>query len=145
VESLAGKRVLLWVSPRALDADSARGLSAMRATLARLGCRVEMLTSDEQVSERLRHNAPDLILAHVCNMCRGPLEMLARLGRYGQPVVSKTEARPPVVLLATALDMPAYLEGMRRGAFDCVGLPMQEKEFVRILTRALQHRVGQPA
>lgn len=129
-----GKRVMVWATPRALEADSAQQLSAVREALDRLGCRVEMLTSDQPAAagERLATRRPDLILAHVCSKCRAPLEMLAR--RQAQ------EYLPPVVLLATALDMPAYLEGMRRGAFDCVGLPLQEKELIRILARALgQH------
>lgn len=148
MEPFEGKRVILWATPRALETDGARGLSAVTEALGRLGCQVEMLTSDRPtaVAERLpsssrvrrggqRENTrrPDLILAHVCNKCRAPLEMLTRSNEHAH--------LPPVVLLATALDMPVYLEGMRRGAFDCVSLPLQEKEFIRILTRALQERV----
>jgi DNA-binding NtrC family response regulator len=130
-----GKRVILWVTSRALDGDGARDLSAVQNQLARLGCRVETVVSDQPAptSVQVKNWRPDLILAHVCNQCRAPLEMLSRPER--------TAALPPVVLLATALDMPAYLEGMRRGAFDCVGLPLQEKEFVRILARALEGKV----
>lgn len=130
-----GKRVILWVTRRALEGDGARELSVVQDQLTRLGCRVETVVSDQPApaSAQVKNWRPDLILAHVCNHCRAPLEMLARPGR--------TAPMPPVVLLATALDMPAYLEGMRRGAFDCVGLPLQEKEFVRILARALEGKV----
>lgn len=133
--SFEGKRVILWVTPRALEGDGARDLSAVRDQLARLGCQVETVVSDQPTpaSVQVKNWRPDLILAHVCNHCRAPLEMLARPGRPA-PL-------PPIVLLATAQDMPAYLEGMRRGAFDCVGLPLQEKEFVRILASALEDKV----
>jgi FixJ family two-component response regulator len=131
MEPFEGKRVLVWATSRALEADSAHQFSAVKEALSRLGCRVEMLTSDQPAvaGERLEAGRPDLILAHVCNKCRAPLEMLERAHL------------PPVVLLATALEMPIYLEGMRRGAFDCVGLPVQEKEFIRVLARALQEPV----
>jgi len=133
MELFEGKRVILWATPRALETDGARELSAVSEALGRLGCRVEMLTSDRPIGARLEARRPDLVLAHVCNECRAPLEMLT--GSTGRVHL------PPVVLLATALDMPIYLEGMCRGAFDCVGLPLQEKEFIRILARALQERV----
>jgi len=142
MEPFEGKRVILWATPRALETDSppqADELSAVSEALGRLGCWVDMLTSDQPAAagERLaRPNSggrrPDLILAHVCNKCRAPLEMLTRSNEHVH--------LPPVVLLATAHDMPVYLEGTRRGAFDCVGLPLQEKEFIRILARALQER-----
>lgn len=133
-----GKRIVLWVTSRALEGDGERDLSAVREQLAHLGCRVETVVSDQPApaSVQVKNWRPDLILAHVCNHCRAPLEMLPRPGR--------TAPLPPIVLLATALDMPAYLEGMRRGAFDCVGLPLQEKEFVRILARALQEQAREP-
>lgn len=133
MEPFEGKRVILWATPRALETDGARELSAVSEALGRLGSQVEMLTSDRPIGERLEARRPDLILAHVCNKCRAPLEMLTRSTEHAH--------LPPVVLLATSLDMPVYLEGMRRGAFDCVSLPLQEKEFIRILTRALQERV----
>lgn len=133
-----GKSVILWVTPQALEDDGAREFSAVQEQLARLGCRVETVVSDQPVPANVRVTnwRPDVILAHVCNRCRAPLEMLTR--------PSRTAPLPPVVLLATAMDMPAYLEGMHRGAFDCVGLPLQEKEFVRILARALEEKVREP-
>jgi FixJ family two-component response regulator len=35
------------------------------------------------------------------------------------------------------LDVDLYLEAMRRGAFDCISLPLEEREFARIVSRAL--------
>jgi len=130
-----GKRIILWATPSTrgplgTNRPQADDLSAVREVLTRLGCRVDVLTSEKQLHERMKTRPPDLVVARVCNKCEGALEKLVR--------PDEPRRRPPVVLLATSLDVPAYLEGMRRGAFDCVGLPLHEKEFIRILARALQ-------
>lgn len=74
----------------------------------------------------------DLIVGRVCRCFDGPLKLLVWL--QGVPDA------PPVVIVCDELDFHLYLEAMRRGAFDCVGLPLNERELVRIVTRALEIR-----
>ena len=45
------------------------------------------------------------------------------------------------MLIVTAWsEVNLYLEAMRRGAFDCVGLPLDSHELARIVARALESR-----
>lgn len=61
-----------------------------------------------------------------------PLELLSRLQRVLAP--------PPVLIVTDKLDAHLYLEAMRRSAFDCLGLPLNEGELDRIVSRALAAR-----
>ncbi len=74
----------------------------------------------------------DLIVARVCRSFDGALKLLAWL--------QGVREAPPVVVVCDELDFHLYLEAMRSGAFDCVGLPLNERELVRIVTRALEMR-----
>lgn len=136
MEPFDGKRVMLWVNMRALETGGAPSAwaDAVADALVRRGCRVEPVSSSAQLAMLLERGAADLVVTRVGNSCREPLELLSRF--HARPAAAQN--LPPVILLATALDVQAYLEGMRKGAFDCVALPFEEKEFIRVAARALE-------
>jgi DNA-binding NtrC family response regulator len=120
---LAGKRVLLWGShPRALG--------ALECSLENQGARTEKVGSLEQALAVLRGEDVDLMVAQLCEGFAHPLELLTCLG--------EEPSAPPVLMVAGAMDVSLYLEAMRRGAFDCIGLPLNEMELLRIVSRALE-------
>ncbi len=120
---LAGNRVVLWgVQQNDLD--------TIRQSLARMGFQVLPVDSLENLRAVIEEQEVDLIMARLCRCCEHPLsELLASL--------PGAASAPPVLIVADAVDVDLYLEAMRRGAFDCVGLPLNEKELTRIVTRAL--------
>ena len=126
------KRVALWGPPEYLESECPDKLVALAQTLSRLGCRVYPVRSIGELLETIEGSPVDLIFAMLCGCFRQPLELLAGSERG--------ETLPPVVLVTTAFDVALYLEAMWRGAFDCVAVPLDEKELIRIATRALNTR-----
>ncbi len=120
---LAGKRVAVWGShPRAL--------TPLEHCLESQGARTERVGSLEEVLAVLRTEDMDLVVAQLCQGFAHPLELLTWLG--------KEPSAPPVLIVAGAMDVSLYLEAMRRGAFDCIGLPLNETELLRIVSGALE-------
>jgi DNA-binding NtrC family response regulator len=125
MKSLESARVLIWAKEPA-------ALAVVEETLLRLGSRVQAVDSLERLRQAIRVYPVDIIVAQVSHRFREPLELLARS--------RDVEGFPPMLLVATTHDVQLYLEGMRRGAFDCLGLPLDEKELVRIVSHALEAR-----
>jgi DNA-binding NtrC family response regulator len=121
-------RVLLWIKPEA-ELEEGLDMVPVVTELEARGCCVERISSRAELAAALREGPVALVLARVSTSSREPLEWMA---------ATPPDARPPVVLLATALDVPTYLEGMRCGAFDCVALPVQPSEFNRVARKALE-------
>lgn len=129
MNSLEGNRVVLWGARR-------EDLNALGRILARQGCLVEEVDSLEELRNPVRGQKVDLVVARLCRCYERPLlELLS----WAQGV----PAMPQVLIVSDALDVDLYLEGMRRGAFDCVGLPLNEAELIRIVSRALDLRHAQ--
>ncbi len=115
-------RVALWAeSP---------GLEGVEETLTRLGARVGMADSLEQLVDWIESRSVDLIVTWLCGDDRGAFELLSRLENFS--------AAPPVLVVSCGLDVNLYLEAMRRGAFDCLALPQDENELVRIVAAATE-------
>jgi DNA-binding NtrC family response regulator len=136
VAGLKNKRVVLWIDPHTLESSDARNVAEVANVLVRWGCRVETVSSRPQLEKLLGTGRIDLVLSRVCASCLEPLELLAEWESRAAPGA----AHPPMVLLATAFDVPSYLEGMGRGAFDCVALPVEERELMRVVKQALRAR-----
>ena len=122
---LAGKRVILWGAPQ-------NGLDELGENLIQLGLQVHVAHSIEDVRTAILTEYADLIVARLCGCFQDPLELLAWL--------KQVPAGPPVLTVSEGMDVKLYLEAMRRGAFDCVGMPLNESELVRIVVRALEAR-----
>lgn len=123
MNSLVGKRVLLWGAPQ-------NGLDELYPNLAELGLQVRAVHSIEEVREAIRGQRADLIVARLCGCFQSALELLAWL--------QQAPSAPPVLIVTGGVDVHLYLEAMRRGAFDCVGLPLNQAELVRLVIRALE-------
>lgn len=120
-------RLVLWTGKLG-------NLGTVEDTLKGLGCRVQRMNSFEQLRTAIEAHQVD-VLAVACNSARPVLSWLR-----GTPAPLHTEA-PPVLTLASAFDVDLYLEAMRLGAYDCVGLPLAEKELVRLVSQAAElHR-----
>ena len=126
MNSLAGNRVVLWGAPQ-------EDLNALGKSLARRGFLVQGVDSLEQLRSIIRGQDVDLIAARLCRCFERPLLELLRW-------LQNVPAAPQVLTVADAMDVDLYLEAMRRGAFDCVGLPLNENELERIVSQALETR-----
>ncbi len=127
MENLGDARVLLWGAQR-------DDLDALRERLEHWGLRVEGVNSFEELRAAVRGRKVDLIVTRLCGCFQRPLDMLVWL--------QQTPSAPPVVVVTAAADVDLYLEAMRRGAFDSVGLPLNEQELLRIVSSALEARHG---
>jgi DNA-binding NtrC family response regulator len=120
--SLEGMRIVLC-------AREIEEVEPVGALLTRLGCLVETAESPEEVFELVARVPADAILAHICPSRQ---HFFAILGR---------PELPPVIPLLCHADKHLYIETLRRGAFDCVPLPVDQTELIRVLTLAAkQHR-----
>lgn len=115
--SVAGMKV-------ALCAREIEEVQPLAQVLTGLGCNVQAAESTEELEELLEKQPIDVVLAHVCP---SRLQFLEILGR---------REMPPVVPLLCHADSGLYLEALKRGAFDCVPLPVRESELVRVLQLA---------
>ena len=128
MKPLSGYRVVLW-GPE----DNA--LELLGENLVCQGCRVHTVGLLEELSNVLEEQDVDLIVARLGRCFAEPLELLGRL--QGAP------SAPPVLIATEGPDIHLYLEAMQRGAFDCVALPLNSHELIRIVTHALEARALQ--
>jgi DNA-binding NtrC family response regulator len=110
-------------------------MDEVRRILHLWGCRALSVKTPDELFETLKAGPVDLIVAFVC---RTPLAL------QFFPSAGYTDDLPPVVVVACTADVDLYLEAMKRGAFDCVSLPINEKEFSRIVSRALLEKRARP-
>lgn len=125
MKELVGTRVALWTGRQ-------RELDSVGAVLEGRGCDVRTLNTLEELRRELEQGGPDLIVTQACPCC---VEWKIILSAE-----SFTKKLPPVVLVTDAFDADIYLEAMRRGAFDCVALPLNEIELIRVASRAVETR-----
>lgn len=127
MNSLAGNHVVLWGPPQ-------EDLNALREILARRGLIVQQADSLDDLRAAVLGEEVDLVMARLCRCLERPLlDLLVWLQNVPSP--------PQVLIVADAMNVELYLEAMRRGAFDCVGLPLNENELMRIVTSAAEARL----
>jgi CheY-like chemotaxis protein len=105
-------------------------LGEVRTLLERHGYSVQTASSLEGVSVLAESGRVNLVVGWLCGGYGGPLKLLSRLKAHPAP--------PPVLVVSCGLDVHLYLQAMQHGAFDCVALPLNETELVRIVSEALQ-------
>ena len=113
-------------------ADPEGNMEEVRRILQLWGCRTRSVRTTDELYDVLKSRPVDLIVAFICRTSPLALQFL--------PSAGYTEDLPPVVVVACSADVDLYLEAMKTGAFDCVPLPLNEKEFSRIVSRALIER-----
>jgi DNA-binding NtrC family response regulator len=123
MRKLSGTRIALWT-------ESSNDLAPLRIPLHHLGCEVVQAESFEQLGQWVKSHAIDLIVTGLSTDDQSAFELVAWLDEIADA--------PPVLVAGRALDMDLYLKVMRRGAFDCIGLPLDEDELARIVAAALE-------
>jgi DNA-binding NtrC family response regulator len=105
-------------------------LSEVKSILERRDHRVQTASSLEGVMALVESGSADLVIGWLCGGYNGPLKLLSRLQAHRDA--------PPVLVVSCGMDMQLYLQAMQHGAFDCVAVPLNEAELVRIVSQALQ-------
>jgi len=118
-----GKRVAIWTGDAELRSDLSRFLT-------NAGLRVLATDSREQVQSWITDGQAELVIADLSQTWLEPLDFLTWI--RSQP------SAPPVVIVSEEFHISLYLEAMRRGAFDGIGLPLSEPEVRRVVARALE-------
>jgi len=121
--SLPHTRVVVW-------GDPGNGLEVLRQKLSDLGLEVHPVASFEDARAAIHSETVELVVSWLGGGFVEPLELLTWL--------QTRPAAPPVLIVAAWPEVDLYLEAMRRGAFDCVGLPLDSHELARIVARALE-------
>ncbi len=113
-------RVAVWTAGDA-DRDQLLGV------LSRIGCEPHAMNSSQQLLREVRSESVDLIIATLSASFAEPLQVLAHCGCQ----------LPPVLVLTDTWDTDLYLQAVRLGAFDGLGMPIIEDELLRIIWNAL--------
>lgn len=121
--TLYNARIAIW-------GDGGRESELISQQLSGLGAKVETIASLEEACSAVRAERVDLIVGWLEGRFLKPFELLTWLQ-------SQTMG-PPIVIVTPSGDVDLYLEAMRRGAFDCIGLPVYPQELERIVACALE-------
>ena len=122
----ARKRVILC-GPQGDD------LGDLKTTLERRGFQVQTLESEKEVRAAVQRNEADLVVTRLCFGFEFPLDLLGWMKGRLSP--------PPVLIVTEGRNVRLYLEAMQRGAFDCVPLPLDEQELLRLVGQAFESRL----
>jgi DNA-binding NtrC family response regulator len=122
MNQLNGTQVALWTK-------GPLRLAALENALSRLGCEVRRTDSFARLSQWVTSHAVDLVVTWLSAEDQDAVELVTWL--------DEISGAPPVLLVYGALEMDLYLEVMRRGAFDCIGVPVDKTELARIVGAAV--------
>ena len=115
-------QVVLWIK-------EPRRLVVVENAFSHLGCGVCRADSFARLGQWITSHATDLVVTWLSAEDQDGLELVTWLGEI--------PGAPPILVVCGALEMDLYLEVMRRGAFDCIGLPVNETELARIVGAAV--------
>ena len=107
----------------------------IRDALEDWGCNTKVLETVEDLRDALRISVPDLIFLWLFPKTRNLLEAFSVAAEFGGEV--------PIVVVTDSMNMNLYLEALKRGAVDAVGVPLKlnKPELLRIAQRAVQEHV----
>lgn len=131
MKPFAGKSVALWVE----EIDE---LAQLGSALARLGFVVHSVDTAPKLKNLIGRGAVDVVIASLSGFSMGRREPMKLL-----PWVRAVENAPKVVVAVDQWDKDLYLEALQLGAFDGIALPLDEKELIRILSRAVAALPGE--
>lgn len=123
MNTLWGTRIALW-------SESVGDLTGIRLPLLHLGCEILRAESLAQLGHWIDSGSIDIVMTWLSEEDKSALALITCL--------DGTPNAPPVMVVGRALDMGLYLDAMQRGAFDCIGLPVDESELARIIAAALE-------
>lgn len=107
----------------------------IRDTLEDWGCDTKVSETIEDLRDALRISVPDLIFLWLFPKTRNLLEAFS--------VAAGFEGEIPIVVVTDSMNMDLYLEALKRGAVDAVGVPLKlnKPEILRITQRAVQEHI----
>lgn len=107
----------------------------IRDALEDWGCDTKVLETVEDLRNALRISVPDLILLWLFPKTRDLLEAFSVAAELGGEV--------PIVVLTDSMNMDLYVEALKRGAVDAVGVPLKlnKPELLRITQCAAQEHL----
>jgi DNA-binding NtrC family response regulator len=123
MNGLSETRVVVW-------AQKPLYLVSMENALTRLRCEVRRARSFTQLGQWVKSHSVDLVVTWLSTDDQDALDLVTWL--------DEIPGAPAVLVVVGGLDMELYLEAMRRGAFDCIGLPVDENELARIIGSAVE-------
>jgi DNA-binding response OmpR family regulator len=123
-------KVLLWRT-RPGDTMAALDASLVEEALLRMGCAVHHVCSLEEFTRLDLRPSWDAVLLQLGHTAEDSLELLNSLRWLDSP---------PVITLASVVEEDLYLKAMRLGAFDCISLPLDERELLRVMPRVCKAR-----
>lgn len=123
--SVKEKSKALMAASVALYGCDLEELKSVANQLRGMGCEVRTANTSAELERLLSEQKIDAIVAQ---LCPSEAELLGIMKRAGLP---------PVIPLLRQADESMYMDLLRRGAFDCVPLPSQEKELRRVLYLAV--------
>lgn len=127
---LEGMKVLLWRT-RPDDSVAALDSALLEEALLRMGCAVHRVSTFEEFARLDLRPSWDAVLLQLGHTAEDSLELLNSL---------QWMDAPPVITLASATEVELYLKAMRIGAFDCISLPLDDRELLRVMQRARKAR-----
>ncbi len=101
----------------------------LESVLMRYDCMLRRVTSGEELFDAVESAPVDLVLLV---LSKGHPERLALL--RAKDASCKL---PPVVVLTDCFDVDLYVEALRLGAFDGLGVPFDSKELLRVVRAAV--------
>ncbi len=101
----------------------------LESVLMRYDCMLHRVTSEEELFDAVESYPVDLVLLI---LSKGHPERLALLRAK-----HASYKLPPVVVLTDCFDVDLYVEALRLGAFDGLGVPLDSKELLRVIRAAV--------
>jgi DNA-binding NtrC family response regulator len=101
----------------------------LETALGRQGWRLDRFTRGAELLDALKNPRVEVVLVV---LSKGHPERLAFLQSK-----DLTTQLPPVVVLTDCFDVDLYVEALRRGAYDGVGIPLDHKELLRVIRAAV--------
>lgn len=101
----------------------------LESVLKRYGCDLHRIANREEFFDVLEDSPVDLVLLI---LSKGHPERLALLKSK-----DASSDLPPVVVLTDCFDVDLYVEALRLGAFDGLGVPLDSKELLRVVHAAV--------
>ncbi len=126
---------------RAICVGPKKEFGDIRGALENWGCDIKTSDTISDLHDALKMGMPDLIFVWLFPETRDLLDAFPVAKEFGPEI--------PVVAVTDAMNLDLYLEALKRGAFDAVGVPLNQRELLRITRSAvkehIQHAVAKAA
>ena len=129
MNSISGVRIIC-IGPK-------EGFAGIRRVLDDHGAEVRVVKTLPEFEKFEKLSLPDLVFVWLVRDTRNLLKVL--------PLLKKEHKRVPVIVVTDRTNLDLYLNALTLGAFDALGLPVDEVELLRITRRELVECSGHTA